>query len=127
MATYKTPNFITTTWADYSRGQGAPPLLTPGEQASWCSTQWFYDSHSTGSVFSDPGHYHGWGYCQPYQNSMGVYSPGICPSGQELKEVVTMMNKLKNGTTETLFEGHCCSTYVHRTGFEETILTSASS
>lgn len=110
MATYNTPVFTTTTFTGgYHSADGAPPLISTWEPLKWCSTKWYYDSGTPGTVFSDSDHNPTWADCQPYGDRHGVFSPGACPQSHELKQVVTVLNELENGTTETFFEGHCCS------------------
>ncbi|KAI0017064.1 hypothetical protein F4780DRAFT_627916 [Xylariomycetidae sp. FL0641] len=110
MASVHTP-IITTTHNAFGIGQtdGLPGLLTPVTLPESCSTRWFYDPQTKGTVWSNQQKDPYWTACQPYSQN-GVYTAGVCPSGQEFKEVIKWEADQGNHSTETFYQGNCCST-----------------
>ncbi|KAI1326115.1 hypothetical protein F5Y16DRAFT_237732 [Xylariaceae sp. FL0255] len=97
----------------YVDGSGVPTglggLLTVSTPSSSCSDRWFYDPKTTGYVWSDNRHDSEWALCQPYGATAGAYSPGVCPSGQEFKDVEVFTSENGAGTTNTYYDGRCCN------------------
>ncbi|KAI1322564.1 hypothetical protein F5Y16DRAFT_37665 [Xylariaceae sp. FL0255] len=107
MTTVYTPELQTTTGID--EVVPGTPLLTIFTPPDGCDSDWFYDPSTTGIVWSDSGHNYGWGGCQP-SNIADVYSPGICPSGQELKVVTKILGQtVTTAPLTTVYAGVCCS------------------
>ncbi|KAH9898811.1 hypothetical protein F4778DRAFT_198667 [Xylariomycetidae sp. FL2044] len=103
---------IITTEADtgYARGpDGLAPLLTVFTPPPNCSLQWFYDPSTVGTIWSNSIYDDSWHTCQPYSASTVAYGPGICPSGQEFKQVIKWSSAQSDGTTVTFYQGNCCS------------------
>ncbi|KAI1322563.1 hypothetical protein F5Y16DRAFT_404346 [Xylariaceae sp. FL0255] len=88
---------------------GLPPLLTIFNPPSYCVSQWYYDPATPGTVWSDNSHDLTWYACQPFSATLGIYSPGICPSGQEFKEVTKVFQSTGTVSTQTYYNGACCS------------------
>ena len=122
MTTIHTPIITTGPFTSPPWWSKVPPLLTEWYPESYCTRQWFYDSElATNFVFSGPRFDTDWRQCQPYGDPQGVYSPGICPGGQELKEVLKSSRvDATDGSTSVIFIGRCCGTYVtYNGGFQQ--------
>ncbi|KAI0399615.1 hypothetical protein F4802DRAFT_610727 [Xylaria palmicola] len=89
-----------------------PPLLTVFTALPSCSERWYYDTNTPGFVWSDRDYDPRWSTCQPYGNSYGIYSPGVCPGGHELKEVTRVIHDDGQGYIDTLYRGYCCQSCV---------------
>ncbi|KAI3326406.1 hypothetical protein HD806DRAFT_487168 [Xylariaceae sp. AK1471] len=108
MTTIHTPVLATSSIAYHLAGTGGlPVLLTVFTPPSYCSLRWFYDPETPGSAFSNSKYDNIWSYCQPYSTN-NWYSPGVCPSGQEFKDVTKYLADQGHGTTDTTYQGHCC-------------------
>ncbi|KAI1738007.1 hypothetical protein F4680DRAFT_450404 [Xylaria scruposa] len=109
MASIHTPSIVTTSLFGWFATFQSPPLLTQFSVASECSRAWYYKTDTPGYVWSDA--YHAWSFCAPYSGlSVDIYSPGICPLGQELKLVTKTINYDDQGSTDTVYRGYCCGT-----------------
>jgi hypothetical protein len=111
MASIHTP-LITT--VSYSEGPGPlleqTPLLTLFTPDFYCSYPiWYYDPSTPGYVWNGLEYNSAWSECQPYKATAGIYSPGICPSGQEFKQVFKAVNDDSYGNTATFWNGYCCT------------------
>ncbi|RYO86621.1 hypothetical protein DL766_009448 [Monosporascus sp. MC13-8B] len=90
-----------------------PPLLTPFTPPGGCAREWWYDPSTTGTVFSSYLNPHPIN-CLPYNFNYQVYSPAICPSGQQMAKVIKFSKEMANGSILTTFQGICCSTWRKR-------------
>ncbi|KAI0479966.1 hypothetical protein F4859DRAFT_513464 [Xylaria cf. heliscus] len=70
-----------------------------------CSEAWYYVTDTPGYVSSDVDH--AWIGCMPYEGvSVEIYSPGICPLGQELKQVIKVISVYDDQTTtDIVYDG----------------------
>ncbi|KAI0162179.1 hypothetical protein GGR57DRAFT_313768 [Xylariaceae sp. FL1272] len=96
---------ITTGYSGTRIPTGLGAVLTIFTPAPECSDQWFSASDY---VWSDNQHDPSWANCQPFGATAGAFSPGVCPSGQEFKNVEVLTSDNGVGTTMTYYDGRCC-------------------
>ncbi|CAJ2506461.1 Uu.00g005910.m01.CDS01 [Anthostomella pinea] len=109
MSTTVKPAFTLTVPQVTNDFNGIPPLLTVFTPLSYCSTQYYYDAHVSGTVWVDKAHDPGISSCRPFQNVLYIYKPGVCPSGQEFKLVNAIVEETTATSSQTIYEGFCCS------------------
>ena len=119
METINTPIITTSTdivptspGAIPSHDQKYVPLLSRWEKIEYCSDRYFFVSTIPGYVFSGANFDPIGKSCLPFSAGDYTYSPGVCPSGRELKKVVKILRRLTGGETVTSYQGECCESYV---------------
>ena len=113
MESYSTPVLTTTTYANGAAGAApftdVPALVTRFSPPAACATDWFFDQDAPASVFSDPAHNpDGWRLCQPYNETGGHFSAGVCPSASEFKHVTRYRWEGSEDGSEDVWLGACC-------------------
>ncbi|KAI1340810.1 hypothetical protein F5Y15DRAFT_414530 [Xylariaceae sp. FL0016] len=106
--TAKPPGFTLTVPSVSDGFKGAAPLLTVYTPPEYCSTWWFYDTRVPGTVWSDTQHNTRKSQCQA--SGGGMYKPGVCPDGQELKQVNVIVEDMASTSLEPIHQGYCCPT-----------------
>ncbi|KAI0018739.1 hypothetical protein F4780DRAFT_502079 [Xylariomycetidae sp. FL0641] len=108
-------SILTTPASDFlQEGSQYPPLVTLWTPPAGCSESWFIFTNEiatdhTLAVASNDVVDPSWSQCQPY-SAPPYYSPGICPSGQELKEVTKWVLTGDEQPTDVVYQGKCCNT-----------------
>ncbi|KAI1258368.1 hypothetical protein F5Y18DRAFT_434401 [Xylariaceae sp. FL1019] len=100
---------ITTGYSGTRIPSGLGAILSIFTPPPTCSDNWYYDDDDPSYVYSDNRHGPSWANCQPYGATAGAFSPGVCPSGQEFKNVEALTSDNGLGTTMTYYDGRCCS------------------
>ncbi|KAI0018756.1 hypothetical protein F4780DRAFT_502862 [Xylariomycetidae sp. FL0641] len=93
-------------------GDGDVPQLTtvftPPSQCLTLSVAGDYDSYIWDGFAGGDNAFSGLSTCHPFSADYAIYSPGVCPSGQEIKEITAWAASYTDHV-ETTYHAWCCS------------------